>query len=37
VQTVLAITHLLQVIPNFEEEEKAVASFSATRSATANQ
>jgi anti-sigma B factor antagonist len=36
VQTVLAITHLLQVIPNFDEEEKAVASFSATRSATAN-
>ncbi len=29
VQTVLAITHLLQVIPNFEEEAKAVASFSA--------
>ncbi len=28
VQTVLAITHLLQVIPNFEEEDKAVASFS---------
>jgi anti-anti-sigma factor len=36
VQTVLAITHLLQVIPNFEEEEKAVASFS-TRSQAANQ
>jgi anti-sigma B factor antagonist len=36
VQTVLAITHLLQVIPNFDEEDKAVASFSATRSATAN-
>jgi anti-sigma B factor antagonist len=35
VQTVLAITHLLQVIPNFEEEEKAVASFSAPRSASA--
>ena len=28
VQTVLAITHLLQVIPNFEEEDQAVASFS---------
>src|ERR1700744_3199041 len=28
VQTVLAITHLLQVIPNFEEEDKAVESFS---------
>ena len=36
VQTVLAITHLLQVIPNFEEEEKAVASFS-TRAYTAKQ
>ena len=36
VQTVLAITHLLQVIPNFDEEEKAVASFS-TRSFKANQ
>jgi anti-sigma B factor antagonist len=28
VQTVLAITHLLQVIPNFEEESAALASFS---------
>ena len=28
VQTVLAITHLLQVIPNFEEESVALASFS---------
>ena len=28
VQTVLAITHLLQVIPNFEEEAAALASFS---------
>jgi anti-anti-sigma factor len=36
VQTVLAITHLLQVIPNFEEEDKAVASFS-TLSQAANQ
>jgi anti-sigma B factor antagonist len=36
VQTVLAITHLLQVIPNFDEEEKAVASFS-TRTCTAKQ
>jgi anti-sigma B factor antagonist len=34
VQTVLAITHLLQVIPNFEDEVKAVASFS-THSYTA--
>jgi anti-anti-sigma factor len=28
VQTVLAITHLLQVIPNFEDEAAALASFS---------
>lgn len=35
VQTVLEVTHMLQVIPNFEEEEKAVASFS--RSYTAKQ
>ena len=28
VQTVLEITHMLQVIPNFEEEAKALASFS---------
>ena len=36
VQTVLAITHLLQVIPSFEEEAAAVASFS-TRSQAAMQ
>ena len=35
VQTVLEITHMLQVIPNFEDEEAAVASFSA-RTATAS-
>jgi hypothetical protein len=28
VQTVLEITHMLQVIPNFEDEAKAIASFS---------
>lgn len=28
VQTVLEVTHMLQVIPNFEDEAKAVASFS---------
>ncbi|HEY2822581.1 MAG TPA: STAS domain-containing protein [Candidatus Acidoferrum sp.] len=36
VQTVLEITHMLQVIPNFEEEAAAVASFS-TRTYTATQ
>jgi anti-sigma B factor antagonist len=36
VQTVLEITHMLQVIPNFEDEEKAIASF-ATRSYSAKQ
>ena len=36
VQTVLAITHLLQVIPNFEEEQQAVESFS-NRTYTAKQ
>jgi len=36
VQTVLAITHLLQVIPNFEDEPAALASFS-TRTYTAKQ
>jgi anti-anti-sigma factor len=36
VQTVLEITHMLQVIPNFEEEAAAVASFS-TRSYIATQ
>jgi anti-anti-sigma factor len=35
VQTVLEITHMLQVIPNFEDEAAAIASFSA-RSATAS-
>jgi anti-anti-sigma factor len=35
VQTVLEITHMLQVIPNFEDEAAAVASFAA-RSATAS-
>jgi anti-sigma B factor antagonist len=28
VQTVLEITHMLQVIPNFEDEGAAIASFS---------
>jgi anti-anti-sigma factor len=28
VQTVLEITHLLQVIPNFQDETEALASFS---------
>jgi len=36
VQTVLEITHMLQVIPNFEDEAAAIASFS-TRTATASQ
>jgi anti-anti-sigma factor len=36
VQTVLAITHLLQVIPNFEDEATALASFS-NRTYTAKQ
>jgi anti-sigma B factor antagonist len=36
VQTVLEITHMLQVIPNFEDEDKAVASF-ATRTYSAKQ
>jgi anti-anti-sigma factor len=36
VQTVLEITHMLQVIPNFEDEATAIASFS-TRSASASQ
>jgi anti-sigma B factor antagonist len=36
VQTVLEITHMLQVIPNFEEEAAAVASFS-NRTYTATQ
>jgi anti-anti-sigma factor len=36
VQTVLEITHMLQVIPNFEDEATAVASFS-TRTASASQ
>ena len=36
VQTVLEVTHMLQVIPNFEDEQKAIASFS-TRSYTAKQ
>jgi anti-anti-sigma factor len=36
VQTVLEITHMLQVIPNFEDEAPAVASF-ATRTASAGQ
>jgi anti-sigma B factor antagonist len=36
VQTVLEITHMLQVIPNFEDEEKAIASFT-TRSYSAKQ
>jgi anti-anti-sigma factor len=36
VQTVLEITHMLQVIPNFEDEATAIASFS-TRTASASQ
>jgi anti-anti-sigma factor len=36
VQTVLEITHMLQVIPNFEDEATAIASFS-TRTASAGQ
>jgi anti-anti-sigma factor len=36
VQTVLEITHMLQVIPNFENEATAIASF-ATRTASASQ
>jgi anti-sigma B factor antagonist len=36
VQTVLEITHTLQVIPNFEDEATAIASFS-TRTASASQ
>ena len=36
VQTVLEITHLLQVIPNFQDEPAALASFSG-RTQAANQ
>ena len=36
VQTVLEITHMLQGIPNFEDESTAIASF-ATRTASAGQ
>jgi anti-anti-sigma factor len=36
VQTVLEITHMLQVIPNFADEATAIASFS-TRTASASQ